>query len=59
MVSNNNEYQKKYMKQYVLNSKKIHCDICAGTYKQVYKYRHLQSKKHNIFIDFKKSFVII
>jgi hypothetical protein len=59
MVSNTNDYQKKYMKEYVKNSKKVLCDICLGNYKLVYKYRHLQTKEHKKYQDFKNSFKII
>jgi len=59
MVSNSNDYQKNYMKNYVKNSKKVLCEMCLGNYKLVYKYRHLQTKKHREYENFKNSFKII
>jgi hypothetical protein len=59
MVSNTNDYQKSYMKDYVKNSTKVICDICLGNYKLVYKYRHIQTKQHKKYVDFKNIFKII
>lgn len=59
MVSNKNDYQKSYMKEYVKNSKKVICETCLGNYKLVYKYRHLQTKLHKKYELFKNSFKII
>ena len=57
MVSNSNDYQKNYMKNYVKNSKKEICEVCLGNYKMVYRYKHLQTKQHKKFNDFKNSFI--
>lgn len=58
MPPNSNEYQKQYMKNYVKNSKKELCNVCLGNYKNVYKYRHEQTKQHLKFLNFKNSFII-
>ncbi len=56
MPSNNKEYIKKYMKYYVKNCKKETCSICLGTYKTMYRYKHLQTKKHLDFLKFSNNF---
>ena len=56
MTTNNKEYQYNYMINYRKNSKKIVCDECNLSYKLVYKFKHLQSKKHKLIINFKQNF---
>jgi len=59
MTTNSKEYMKKYFKSYIINSPKITCDVCNGSYKQVYKYKHIKSKIHNNIINFKNDFFIL
>ena len=56
MSPNTNEYMSKYMLEYVKNSPKIKCDICGGSYKKVYYYRHIKSNNHNNIKKFIESF---
>jgi len=56
MPSNNKEYIKNYMRYYVKNNEKETCNICLGNYKKMYRYKHLQTKKHLEFSKFSNNF---
>lgn len=56
MTTNNKQYQSNYMKNYIINSKKIICSLCNKEYKKVYEYRHFQSKNHKTILEFNKNF---
>lgn len=56
MTTNNKEYQLKYMKDYIKNSKIIICPDCNTQYKKVYEYKHFKTHNHLIIIKFKKDF---
>jgi hypothetical protein len=45
-----NEEMKKYMKEYVKNSKSIKCE-CGGKYKTYNKYIHIKSEKHKNYVN--------
>lgn len=56
MTTNNKQYQNKYMKDYIKNSKKVLCELCNIEYKKVYEYKHFRSKTHKIITTFNKDF---
>ena len=51
MPSNNTEYMREYMKKYnAEKQEKVTCE-CGGKYKQCNKYPHLQTEKHQNFVN--------
>lgn len=54
-LSKTKSYMSMYMKEYIRNSEPVEC-ICGATYKPVYRYKHVRSKKHLAFIKFNKAF---
>ena len=59
MTTNTNEYQIKYMKEYVKKSPKITCPLCGYSFKLVYKYNHNKSKAHISLSKFINNFEIL
>jgi hypothetical protein len=56
MGANTNEYQKKYMKEYIKISPKITCSLCGFSYKLVYKHNHNKSNAHKSLSNFINNF---
>ncbi len=51
MVSNKAEYMRKYMKKYSEQKQNVVVCECGGKYKEMGKYRHQTTAKHQNFIN--------
>ena len=59
MTTNNNEYQKAYMKNYIKKFKKVECPICLSKYKIVYQHSHNKTEIHKKFLKFINDFSLM
>ncbi len=49
------EKENAYMREYIAKSKTIECDVCGRSYKEYKKYKHFQTKKHQLAMYKKES----
>jgi hypothetical protein len=59
MTTNDKDYIRNYMKEYIKSSQRVRCNLCDGVYKAVYKYKHIKTSKHINIEKFNSSFIHI
>ena len=55
MPTNDSNYEKAYMRDYIKDCPQIKCETCGGKYRKYSKYHHDKTKKHQKFLELNKN----